>query len=102
MDGDRCSPAVSTPPECSDPICEAVASSIQARLNWNKDPCTEFKKFSCWRNTRNKNITNLIEMGNSQKSVDSQMLCKIFQTLYFLSLINHFLYRSFPEQDYER
>ncbi|XP_017079843.1 neprilysin-2 [Drosophila eugracilis] len=74
MDGDRCSPAVSTPPECSDPICEAVASSIQARLNWNKDPCTEFKKFSCWRNTRNKNITNLIEMGNSQKSVDSQML----------------------------
>uniref|UniRef100_B3P6R9 GG12288 n=1 Tax=Drosophila erecta TaxID=7220 RepID=B3P6R9_DROER len=74
MDGDRCSPAVSAPPECSDPICEAVASSIQARLNWNKDPCTEFKKFSCWRNTPNKNITNLIEMGNSQKSVDAQML----------------------------
>ncbi|XP_017052824.1 uncharacterized protein LOC108095990 [Drosophila ficusphila] len=74
MDGDRCAPAASSPPECTDPICEAVASSIQARLNWNKDPCTEFKKFSCWRNTRNKNITNLIEMGNSQKSVDSQML----------------------------
>ncbi|XP_039493809.1 uncharacterized protein LOC120453255 [Drosophila santomea] len=74
MDGDRCSPAVSAPPECSDPICEAVASSIQARLNWNKDPCTDFKKFSCWRNTPNKNITNLIEMGNSQKSVDAQML----------------------------
>ncbi|KAH8251704.1 hypothetical protein KR038_004959 [Drosophila bunnanda] len=74
MEGDRCSPAVSAPPECTDPICEAVASSIQARLNWNKDPCTEFKKFSCWRNTRNKNISNLIEMGNSQKSVDSQML----------------------------
>ncbi|SPP83237.1 uncharacterized protein LOC117585670 isoform X1 [Drosophila guanche] len=74
MEGDRCSSPVSAPPECMDVICETVASSIQARLNWNKDPCTEFKKFSCWRNTRNKNITNLIEMGNSQKSVDTQML----------------------------
>ncbi|XP_033232511.1 neprilysin-2 [Drosophila pseudoobscura] len=74
MEGDRCSSPISSPPECMDVICESVASSIQARLNWNKDPCTEFKKFSCWRNSRNKNITNLIEMGNSQKSVDTQML----------------------------
>ncbi|KAH8362871.1 hypothetical protein KR084_002210 [Drosophila pseudotakahashii] len=99
MDGDRCSPAVSTPPECSDPICEAVASSIQARLNWNKDPCTEFKKFSCWRNTRNKNITNLIEMGNSQKSVDSQMLY-LFQNKIMNGSFNilHNLFESCLQQ----
>ncbi|XP_017005217.2 membrane metallo-endopeptidase-like 1 [Drosophila takahashii] len=99
MDGDRCSPAVSTPPECSDPICEAVASSIQARLNWNKDPCTEFKKFSCWRNTRNKNITNLIEMGNSQKSVDSQML-HLFQNKIMNGTFNilHNLFESCLQQ----
>lgn len=100
MEGDKCSPAVSSPPECTDPICETVASSIQARLNWNKDPCTEFKKFSCWRNTRNKNITNLIEMGNSQKSVDSQMLCRFFLIGFELKqkLISYSLiYRSFPE-----
>ncbi|XP_037707538.1 uncharacterized protein LOC119545764 [Drosophila subpulchrella] len=99
MDGDRCSPAVSTPPECSDAICEAVASSIQARLNWNKDPCTEFKKFSCWRNTRNKNITNLIEMGNSQKSVDSQMLY-LFQNKIMNGSFNilHNLFESCLQQ----
>ncbi|KAI8045785.1 hypothetical protein M5D96_001974 [Drosophila gunungcola] len=99
MDGDRCSPAVSTPPECTDPICEAVASSIQARLNWNKDPCTEFKKFSCWRNTRNKNITNLIEMGNSQKSVDSQMLY-LFQNKIMNDSFNilHNLFESCLQQ----
>ncbi|KAH8293559.1 hypothetical protein KR054_001588 [Drosophila jambulina] len=99
MEGDRCSPAVSAPPECTDPICEAVASSIQARLNWNKDPCTEFKKFSCWRNTRNKNITNLIEMGNSQKSVDSQMLY-LFQNKVMNGSFNilHNLFESCLQQ----
>ncbi|XP_032305434.1 uncharacterized protein LOC6499889 isoform X2 [Drosophila ananassae] len=99
MEGDKCSPAVSSPPECTDPICETVASSIQARLNWNKDPCTEFKKFSCWRNTRNKNITNLIEMGNSQKSVDSQMLY-LFQNKIMNGSFNilHNLFESCLQQ----
>ncbi|KAH8330301.1 hypothetical protein KR067_000981 [Drosophila pandora] len=99
MEGDKCSPAVSAPPECTDPICETVASSIQARLNWNKDPCSEFKKFSCWRNTRNKNITNLIEMGNSQKSVDSQMLY-LFQNKIMNGSFNilHNLFESCLQQ----
>ncbi|EDV93887.1 GH18046 [Drosophila grimshawi] len=73
MEGDGCSPTMSSPSECTEAICETVAANIQARLNWNKDPCSEFKKFSCWRSNFNKNITNLIEMGNSQKSVDTQM-----------------------------
>ncbi|XP_032288951.1 endothelin-converting enzyme homolog isoform X2 [Drosophila virilis] len=73
MEGDGCSSTISSPSECTEPICETVASNIQARLNWNKDPCSEFKKFSCWRKTFNNNITNFIEMGNSQKSVDMQI-----------------------------
>ncbi|KAM8703690.1 hypothetical protein ACLKA7_008335 [Drosophila subpalustris] len=73
MEGDGCSPTSSSPSECTEAICETVSSNIQARLNWNKDPCSEFKKFSCWRSSLNKNITNQIEMGNSQKSVDTQM-----------------------------
>ncbi|KAH8382796.1 hypothetical protein KR009_005305 [Drosophila setifemur] len=99
MEGDRCSTAASAPPECTDPVCESVASSIQARLNWNKDPCTEFKKFSCWRNTRNKNLTHLIEMGNSQKSVDSQMLY-LFQNKIMNGSFNilHNLYDSCLQQ----
>ncbi|XP_068153090.1 membrane metallo-endopeptidase-like 1 [Drosophila tropicalis] len=73
MEGDGCSPTVSSPPECSEPICETVANNIQAKLNWNKDPCSEFKKFSCWRSSQNRSLTNLLEMGNSQRSVDSQL-----------------------------
>ncbi|XP_034484935.1 uncharacterized protein LOC117789878 isoform X2 [Drosophila innubila] len=73
MEGDGCSPTSSSPSECTEAICETVSSNILARLNWNKDPCSEFKKFSCWRSSLNKNITNQIEMGNSQKSVDIQM-----------------------------
>ncbi|XP_064555252.1 uncharacterized protein LOC135440149 [Drosophila montana] len=73
MEGDGCSPTISSPSECTEAICATVASNIQARLNWNKDPCSEFKKFSCWRKTFNNNITNFIEMGNSQKSVDMQI-----------------------------
>lgn len=78
MEGDGCTSMISSPTECTEPICETVSSNIQARLNWNKDPCSEFKKFSCWRSGTllNKNLTNHIEMGNSQKSVDMQMQCK--------------------------
>ncbi|KAH8417114.1 hypothetical protein KR222_003668 [Zaprionus bogoriensis] len=73
MEGDGCSSIMSSPSECTEAICETVSTNIQARLNWNKDPCSEFKKFSCWRSTVKNNLTNHIEMGNSQKSVDMQM-----------------------------
>ncbi|ALC47925.1 CG13650 [Drosophila busckii] len=73
MEGDTCLPTSSAPPECTEAICETVSANIQARLNWNKDPCSEFKKFSCWQSTTNQSNTNLIDMGSSQKSVDIQM-----------------------------
>lgn len=77
MEGDGCTTMMSSPSECTEEICETVSSNIQARLNWNKDPCSEFKKFSCWRSgALNKNLTNNIEMGNSQKSVDMEMQCE--------------------------
>lgn len=86
MEGDGCSPTASSTSECTEDICETVSSNIQARLNWNKDPCSEFKKFSCWRRKFNKNYTNIIEMGNSQKSVDIQMQSKlnIFLLMYYI------------------
>jgi len=82
MEGDGCSPTSSSPSECTEAICETVSSNIQARLNWNKDPCSEFKKFSCWRSSLNKNISNQIEMGNSQKSVDMQMQSEYCNLLF--------------------
>ncbi|XP_055588122.1 endothelin-converting enzyme 1 [Uranotaenia lowii] len=44
---DDCHPTPAPPPECADSICRAAAISIQARMNWDVEPCKEFKNYSC-------------------------------------------------------
>ncbi|XP_039443562.1 uncharacterized protein LOC120423723 [Culex pipiens pallens] len=44
---DDCHPTPPPPPECADPICRAAAISIQTRMNWDVEPCREFKNYSC-------------------------------------------------------
>ncbi|XP_055618405.1 neprilysin-3 [Toxorhynchites rutilus septentrionalis] len=44
---DDCYPTPAPPPECSDSICRAAAISIQTRMNWDVEPCKEFKNYSC-------------------------------------------------------
>ncbi|XP_058464898.1 uncharacterized protein LOC131438712 [Malaya genurostris] len=46
-DDHDCHPTPAPPPECSDSICRAAAISIQTRMNWEVDPCREFKNYSC-------------------------------------------------------
>lgn len=46
-DEDDCHPTPAPPPVCADPICRAAAISIASRMNWEVEPCREFKNYSC-------------------------------------------------------
>ncbi|XP_067616169.1 neprilysin-1 isoform X2 [Eurosta solidaginis] len=43
----ECTTTSLNPPTCSEEICKIVASSIHAKIDWNLDPCSHFKNFSC-------------------------------------------------------
>lgn len=65
------------PPECQDPVCKSVASSIQAKIDWNVDFCNDFKSFSC---SSQQNSLRIVK--TPQEIADNQMLRKlIFQLL---------------------
>nr|XP_036220783.1 uncharacterized protein LOC118681209 [Bactrocera oleae] len=74
---DECVSTSPPPIECSEVICQVVAASIQGNINWNLDPCTEFKNFTCSENLRVKKTVRSI-----QGTVDTQMQ-------YFLSTVKH-------------
>uniref|UniRef100_A0AAG5CQE6 Peptidase M13 N-terminal domain-containing protein n=1 Tax=Anopheles atroparvus TaxID=41427 RepID=A0AAG5CQE6_ANOAO len=46
-DEDDCHPTPAPPPVCGDPICRAAAISVSSRMNWDAEPCREFKNYSC-------------------------------------------------------
>ncbi|XP_050338184.1 endothelin-converting enzyme 2 isoform X3 [Bactrocera neohumeralis] len=65
---DECVSTSPPPIECTEIICQAVADSIQGNINWNLDPCTEFKNFSCSGSIRTTKTVRSI-----QGTVDTQM-----------------------------
>lgn len=73
-DDEDCLPTVAPPPECSEPECKIAASSIQAKLNWQLDPCTAFKNFSCSTiPSDGSEITSLRAVRSAQEAVDIQL-----------------------------
>ena len=77
-DDEDCMPTTAPPPECSEPECRIAASSIQAKLNWKLDPCTEFKNFSCSPLLGNGHeITSLRAIRSAQEAVDMQLQRKL-------------------------
>ncbi|XP_065087387.1 endothelin-converting enzyme homolog [Ochlerotatus camptorhynchus] len=75
-DDDDCHPPPAPPPECSDPICRAAAISIQTRMNWDVEPCREFKNYSC----------SPLESSNSLRAVKSPQEIADIQMQQLLSL----------------
>nr|XP_029716259.1 endothelin-converting enzyme homolog [Aedes albopictus] len=75
-DDDDCHPTPAPPPECSDPICRAAAISIQARMNWDVEPCREFKNYSC----------SPLESSSSLRAVKSPQEIADIQMQQLLSL----------------
>jgi hypothetical protein len=73
------------PPECQEPICRDVASSIQAKINWTVDVCKNFKSFSC---SNHQNSLKIVK--TPQEIADYQMLRKMnFQHFFsFLSSLD--------------
>ncbi|CAD7084187.1 unnamed protein product [Hermetia illucens] len=67
-DDEDCMPTTAPPPECNDHVCRVAAASIQAKMNWNLDPCKNFKEFSCTTNQG-----SLRAIRSAQESVDMQM-----------------------------
>ncbi|KAM7359547.1 neprilysin-like 16 isoform 1-T7 [Cochliomyia hominivorax] len=72
-DDKDCSPTTAPPPECMDPVCKIAASSIHAKLNWNFDPCVDFKNFSCSSSSKISGLASLRAIRSAQESVDIQM-----------------------------
>jgi hypothetical protein len=71
------------PPECQEPICKNVASSIQAKINWKVDVCKDFKAFSC-----SNQQSSLKIVKTPQEIADYQMLRKLnFQVFLIFSII---------------
>lgn len=68
-DDEDCMPTIAPPPECHEQACRFAASSIQAKLNWNVDPCKEFKEFSC----SSTQVASLRATRSAQEAVDIQM-----------------------------
>ncbi|XP_054746895.1 endothelin-converting enzyme homolog isoform X2 [Anastrepha obliqua] len=67
---DECNPTSSPPPECSEEICRSVATSIQSKIDWNSEPCTDLKNFSCSSNLHSNKVK---AMQSIQETVDIQM-----------------------------
>ncbi|EAT41265.1 AAEL007081-PA [Aedes aegypti] len=73
---DDCHRTPAPPPECSDPICRAAAISIQTRMNWDVEPCREFKNYSC----------SPLDSSNSLRAVKSPQEIADIQMQQLLSL----------------
>lgn len=43
----ECLPTRISITECETTECQAAAISIQTRINWKRDPCYNFRNFSC-------------------------------------------------------
>ncbi|XP_036340577.1 uncharacterized protein LOC118749915 isoform X1 [Rhagoletis pomonella] len=67
---DECNPTPSPTPECSETICKLVSTNIQAKVNWNLDPCSDFKNFCCSHNLRSEST---LALQSIQGAVDIQM-----------------------------
>uniref|UniRef100_A0A182JUX3 Peptidase M13 N-terminal domain-containing protein n=1 Tax=Anopheles christyi TaxID=43041 RepID=A0A182JUX3_9DIPT len=67
-DEDDCHPTPAPPPVCADPICRAAAISISSRMNWDVEPCREFKNYSC-----STMESSLRAVKSAQELADSQM-----------------------------
>lgn len=61
------------PPECQEDVCKSIASSIQAKIDWNIDFCSDFKSFSCSANQQH----SLRIVKTPQEIADNQMLRKL-------------------------
>uniref|UniRef100_A0A1A9VM03 Peptidase M13 N-terminal domain-containing protein n=1 Tax=Glossina austeni TaxID=7395 RepID=A0A1A9VM03_GLOAU len=72
-DDEDCMPTTAPPPECMDPVCKIAASSIQAKINWNFDPCIDFKNFSCSSPSQSNGLASLRAIRSAQEAVDTQM-----------------------------
>uniref|UniRef100_A0A182M0N4 Peptidase M13 N-terminal domain-containing protein n=1 Tax=Anopheles culicifacies TaxID=139723 RepID=A0A182M0N4_9DIPT len=67
-DEDDCQPTPAPPPVCADPICRAAAISISSRMNWDVEPCREFKNYSC-----STMESSLRAVKSAQELADTQM-----------------------------
>uniref|UniRef100_A0A182XWP8 Peptidase M13 N-terminal domain-containing protein n=1 Tax=Anopheles stephensi TaxID=30069 RepID=A0A182XWP8_ANOST len=67
-DEDDCHPTPAPPPVCADPICRAAAISISSRMNWDVEPCREFKNYSC-----STMESSLRAVKSAQELADTQM-----------------------------
>ncbi|XP_041760851.1 neprilysin-3 [Anopheles merus] len=67
-DEDDCHPTPAPPPVCADPICRAAAISISSRMNWDVEPCREFKNYSC-----STMESSLRAVKSAQELADAQM-----------------------------
>ncbi|XP_046803762.1 uncharacterized protein LOC111687492 [Lucilia cuprina] len=81
-DDEDCMPTAAPPPECLDPVCKIAASSIHAKLNWNFDPCVDFKNFSCSSSSNINGLASLRAIRSAQESVDLQMQRKYICDFY--------------------
>ena len=76
-----------------------AASSIQAKLNWKLDPCTEFKNFSCSPLLSNgEEIASLRAIRSAQEAVDMQLQRKSlndtissYHTIYYTNTTVYFI-----------
>lgn len=69
----NCLPTRPPSPECNASVCRATALSIQTRMNWKADPCTDFRNFSC------SSVKGSLKAARSaQEGVDLQMQSKWF------------------------
>jgi hypothetical protein len=71
-DDDDCMPTQTPPPECTNIICKDTANSIQARMNWKEEPCSNFKTYSC-----SPVQSSLHSVRSAQESADIEMQRKL-------------------------
>ena len=87
-------PTAAPPPECLEAVCKTAASSIHARLNWNFDPCVDFKNFSCSSSLNTNKLGSLRAVRSAQESVDLQMQRKYLTLLFFFFKFERYQKRS--------
>lgn len=78
QEDDDCIPTPNPPPDCTEPECRIAASSIQARVNWNVDPCKDIKSYSC-----SPLQTNFRAVKSPQEIAYVQLQREYFQNKYF-------------------
>lgn len=65
----NCLPTRPPAPECNVSQCRQAAFSIQTRMSWKADPCTDFRNFSCSAGSKG----SMKVARSAQEGVDLQM-----------------------------